>query len=354
MTFPLFNHANARVAGPYLQPLLEVVGNKALDAEALCRSAGLAGKLLSPLPETISARQYLQLLDAGAMLCDDPCFGLHVGEKVKMGTYNVYGLILLSCHNLGQVLQQTIRYEGLAHDLGQSGLEVENGIARYTWACHFPDASRHLVESVFGGIRVFGHWLLGMPLPAMRIMFCHSQPAPDLLDEYVRVLGRLPEFGAPRNCAEFDAALLDYPVPNADVSLYPVLQQHAEQLLRSKARANSPAATLAPALASNDIVMRVSQAIGANLAKDQVRLPLIAAELHLSPRTLQRKLAEAGSNFQQVLDQTRYRLACEYLQQPALSLIDIAFLLGFAEQSSFNHAFKEWSGQNPGALREKA
>jgi AraC-like DNA-binding protein len=66
---------------------------------------------------------------------------------------------------------------------------------------------------------------------------------------------------------------------------------------------------------------------------------------------LQRKLSDAGVNFQQVLDQTRFALAKDYLRQPGLSLVDIAFLLGYQEQSAFNHAFREWAGVNPGAWR---
>jgi AraC-like DNA-binding protein len=82
-----------------------------------------------------------------------------------------------------------------------------------------------------------------------------------------------------------------------------------------------------------------------------VRLATIAEELKLSPRTLQRKLSDAGATFQQVLDQARFALAKDYLRRPELSLIDIAFLLGYQEQSAFNHAFKEWAGVNPGAYR---
>jgi AraC-like DNA-binding protein len=80
----------------------------------------------------------------------------------------------------------------------------------------------------------------------------------------------------------------------------------------------------------------------------------VAQELGLSTRTLQRKLAEAGSSFQGVLDELRYGLARDYLRQRELGLVDIAFKLGFQEQSAFTHAFREWSGINPGAWRERA
>jgi AraC-like DNA-binding protein len=82
-----------------------------------------------------------------------------------------------------------------------------------------------------------------------------------------------------------------------------------------------------------------------------VRVASVAEDLGLAPRTLQRKLADAGSSFQQVLDEARFALARDYLRQPGLSLVDIAFLLGYQEQSAFTHAFREWSGMNPGAWR---
>ena len=78
----------------------------------------------------------------------------------------------------------------------------------------------------------------------------------------------------------------------------------------------------------------------ASLTQDRAKLALIAQELNLTQRTLQRKLGDADSSFQQVLDNTRHILAKDYLSQRELSLADIAFLLGYQEQSAFNHALK--------------
>jgi AraC-like DNA-binding protein len=333
----------ARVTGSYLQPLLETVAARGVDAQALARAAGLAVPL-DPLPESLAAGDYIALLALGAELSGDPHFGLHVGERVRLGTYSVYGLILLACANFAQALEQTQRYEQLAHDLGRSRLDIEagTGLACYTWTSHFPDASRHLAESVFAGIRTFGSWLAGRPLAPRRLAFAHAGDADTA--EYERVLGMRPAFGAPANVACFDASLLAMPVPNADAGMYPVLQQHAERLLRDREDARE----------RHGIVAQVRACVIRNLANDRVRLAGIAAELGLSPRTLQRKLAEAGASFQQVLDAARYALAQDYLRQRGLSLADIAFLLGYQEQSAFTHAFREWSGTNPGAWRERA
>lgn len=228
------SRSGGRVTGTYLQPLLDAALARGVTLKKLALAAGLPENALAPLPETLAAADYVRLLDVGAQLANDPHFGLHVGESVKLGTYTVYGLILLSCQNFGQVFQQTLRYEGLAHDLGRSDLLVQNDLAQYQWHSHFPNASRHLAESVFAGIRVFGNWLADTNLPPAPISFTHA--APEDCSEHRRIFGTAAVFNAPMNSASFDAALLSWPVPNADVSMYPVLQQHAEGLLRAKTR----------------------------------------------------------------------------------------------------------------------
>lgn len=334
-------HFGGRVAIAYVQPLLELAQERGVSLHALAVAAGLPDHALAPLPESIAAHDFVRLLDAGAELAADPHFGLHVGERVKLGTYSVYGLILLSCRDFGQVFQQTQRFESLAHDLGVSSLEVQGDTAHYRWHSHFPQASRHLAESVFAGVRVFSNWLAGMALPAARLSFTHR--APDDTTEHRRIFGTDVVFGAPHNCAEFPAVFLTLPVPNADVGLYPVLQQHAEQLLREKIRAQADAG----------IVAQVGAVIAKNLSQDRARLSLVADDLNLTQRTLQRKLSEANTSFQQVMDRTRQDLAKGYLGQRSLGLADIAFLLGFQNQSAFNHAFKEWTGSSPGSYRDK-
>jgi len=337
----LLDHAkSARVAGSYLQPMLEAAAARGVTAQALEQAAGLPAGTLEPLPEALPALTYVKLLDIAADLANDPHFGLHVGERVKLGTYTVYGLILLSCRDFGQAFEQTMRYEQLAHDLGRSTLEIRGALADYTWHSNYPPRCRHLVDSVFAGIRVFGNWLAGATLPPAELSLMHDGGDAAGHAEYLRVFGALPRFHATANVAQFEAALLAWPVPNADVSLYPVLQQHAENLLKQRVPASGAS-----------ITAQVHESIVRRLAQGQVRVASVAEELGLAPRTLQRKLADAGSSFQQVLDEARFALARDYLRQPKLSLVDIAFLLGYQEQSAFTHAFREWSGMNPGAWR---
>ena len=344
----LFNPANLSspagsvVVAAYVQPLLEQAHSCGVALPALTLAAGLAPQALQPLPETLAAAAYVRLLDAGAALCADPHFGLHVGERFKLGSYSVYGLVLLSCSDVGQALQQTLRYEGLAHDLGRSALALQQGEAQYRWHSHFPQASRHLAESVFAGIRVCADWLLGSPLPLRALRFAHAAPADDR--EHRRIFGLSVQFGATDNVACFDAAVLAQAVPHADASLYPLLRQHAEDLLQAKLRAQE----------DGDVLALVRATLVKSLAQDRAHLSQVAEALGWSTRSLQRRLQASGWRFADLLEHTRRELAQDYLRQGRYSLTDIAFLLGYQEQSAFSHAFKGWTGLSPGRFREQA
>ena len=93
--------------------------------------------------------------------------------------------------------------------------------------------------------------------------------------------------------------------------------------------------------------------VAAQLANDRARVDDVAAALAVSTRTLQRKLAEAGTNFQAVHDTARQALAEELLRDSRLNLTDVAFMLGYREQSSFNRACRDWFGNTPARTRER-
>ena len=105
---------------------------------------------------------------------------------------------------------------------------------------------------------------------------------------------------------------------------------------------------------SDDPLNAARQLIVKQLEDDGVELAGIAAQLNLSTRSLQRLLQEQGLSFTQLVDGVRRELAERYLADATLDLTDIAFLLGFSEQSAFQRAFKRWMGKTPAAFRAGA
>ena len=86
---------------------------------------------------------------------------------------------------------------------------------------------------------------------------------------------------------------------------------------------------------------------------DKVRLEEVAGRLAVSPRRLQYRLKEEGTSFSGLLETARMDIAKSYLGRPEVPISDIAFMLGFSEQSGFNHAFRRWTGVTPKEFRKK-
>ena len=102
-----------------------------------------------------------------------------------------------------------------------------------------------------------------------------------------------------------------------------------------------------------DLVNRVRSLIISELASGTISKNGIADQLHMSPRSLQLKLAAKGTTFQDTLDKTRQTLAQGYMTQSSLTITEIAYLLGFADSSNFTRAFKRWTGQPPSKFRDR-
>ena len=104
-------------------------------------------------------------------------------------------------------------------------------------------------------------------------------------------------------------------------------------------------------LPSEGLSTRVVALLGEQLARGEPDRSELARRLHLSERTLQRRLAEEGRNYQQLLNDTRQQLAEQHLSTGDLPAAEIALLLGYSEPSVFFRAFRQWTGLTPGEYR---
>ena len=101
----------------------------------------------------------------------------------------------------------------------------------------------------------------------------------------------------------------------------------------------------------NHLILKVRQILLAGLNTGKISLEQTAQQLSCSARSLQRQLEAQKASFRTLLDDVRCAQAKHYLQQTDISLVDIAFLLGYTEQSTFNDAFRRWTGQTPRQFR---
>ena len=327
--------ATARVVAPYAHTLWDAARGAGLDEVLLTSTLGRGAIGDDDVP----VATYLSLLQA-ACAHAGPQFGWRLGQCVKPTSYGVNGILLLACPTLGEALQQVLRFESLVHDLGRSSFSREGDRVVYAWRNDFgahPVAGA-LAESVFSGIQTCAQWLVGKPLTDFDIEFAHRTDEATAA-RIAQWSGARVRWGAANNRAIFSDSVLDWPIPQANKALLPLLQQHAEALLQARYPQEV------------GIVAQVRQSISARLGRGPVKLSSVACDLHLSSRTLQRRLAQVGVAYQTLLDSSRHALACHYLSSTAMAVAEVAYLLGFQDTPAFHHAFKSWQGQGPGQYR---
>jgi AraC-like DNA-binding protein len=133
----------------------------------------------------------------------------------------------------------------------------------------------------------------------------------------------------------YPGALAQTRCVNADRYLNALLERYCEEAIAQRRKASST------------WQLKVENAVGPLLPHGRAEIGTIAGELGVSRRTLARRLASEGLTFRKVLDRLRFDLAKRYIRERDLPISEIAWLLGYREASTFNHAFKRWTGKTP-------
>jgi AraC-like DNA-binding protein len=168
------------------------------------------------------------------------------------------------------------------------------------------------------------------------LTFRHGPSTPD---GYLAAFGVLPRFGADGCRATLDPALLSRPLPQANDQTVALCAAQCEALVARRRQRSG---------ISQQVRERLVRLGGVDAGMDE-----IARQLTLSTRTLRRRLTEAGTSYRALVDEVRQTLAEELLDTGVLSVEDVAYRLGYAEASSFIHAFKRWTGMTPAAFARR-
>jgi len=217
-------------------------------------------------------------------------------------------------------------------------LSVAGELATLRYDIHQPsvEAVEQLGEAAVATMFKVLRSLCGSEWWPVELRFAHRAP-PDLRP-YRRYFGVSPTFDAAEYAVVFDASWLKRPVPEGDVQLVRLLQQHI-LALETKYEGNLVAQVRA--------VLR-SAILAGHAGEEQ-----IAALLSLHKRTMHRRLVAEGTQFRVLDAECRYDIARQFLEHSALAINEIAAALGYAESSVFTRAFRRWSGKTPTRWREQ-
>jgi AraC-like DNA-binding protein len=196
--------------------------------------------------------------------------------------------------------------------------------------------SRPYAEYCFAAFVLHVRGATGVHFPLRRITFVHR--APSDITEHERIYGCPVRFEAEYNRMYIDHRDWQTPTTRANPGVLQVLTEHADLLLQKLPR-------------GPNLVERTRRVIGERLRGGDPSIESVARELNQSARSLQRHLRDLGYSYNALADEVRAATARLYLEQPDIAIAEVAYLLGYADQSTFNRAYKRWTGSTPARSR---
>lgn len=295
-------------------------------------------------PRGAAARaRWLETLTEIARQLDEPELPVKIGAALQVRHLGIAGQVLLSCATLGEAAEQFCRYCRLVDDLGYTRIHRRGNIgeATFHWNGDGANVPPPAMEQIWAGAMLgLSRWLTGRADLVCDFDFRHRAPADRA--SFERMLGPRLRFGQKATRAAFPAWMMALPVSTHFPEMRPIVEAQAEASLRALERNGDEA---------HELLRRVSELIVEHLARGAATVELIAPQLALSSRTLNRRLAEVGTSFRALGESVRRNRAEGLLANPAVSLAEISFMLGYQEQSTFQRAFKRWTGMTPGEFR---
>ena len=314
-----------------------------VSVSSVLERAGLPSGLFDQPRILVSTEEFFALWRGIGQVCPDPAIGLALGTETKAENFDPVVLAALSTGSFGEAMRQIGRYKQLScpEEVVLVPGETEWSI-QFRWLLANETEPAVLTDLCFAWVLSIARHGTGMRISPLRLELQRPRANARSLERH---FGCPVVFGAAWNAIVFRAsdAELRFMTRNAEL-LAMLAPQLDEDLKRHKGEESFPD--------------RVRSAIQRKLTGSRPKMQEIARELHISSRTLQRRLQDAGSNFQKALEEARHQLARHYLTNSLLELSETAHLLGYEDSNSFVRAFRVWEGVPPahwrGAQREKA
>ena len=322
-----------RFSGSTFQKMEEL----GVSAGQVLRRAGLSQTFVDQPRVLLSTEELFALWRAIGEVGANPAIGLLLGTETKTERFHPVSLAALSTENFGAAVNQMARYKQLTcpEEILQEKDDEEWSI-QFRWLLADEIEPPVLIECCFAWVLSIARHGTGTRLSPLRVEFVQSRA-------HVKAIER--HFGCPvicgtsRNAIVFRPADAQRPFVTRNAELLGMLAPQFEEELKQEN-------------GGEDFVERVRRAIQQKLTGRRPTIEDIADALHISSRTLQRRLQDQGSSFQRVLEEARHQLARHYLNNSVLELNEAAYLLGYEDSNSFVRAFRTWEGVPPARWRE--
>lgn len=314
------------------------------DRAAIFRRAGIDPDRLSDPNTRHSWVAQTRLWELSVVETGDPCFGLVAARSWHPSVWHALGFSWQASSTLRDGLERIARYGRLINSAFEATIEIRGEELHFRYG--ISEGVYNVEQEIPVAVDAAGAVLLTICRSALGEGFTPlrmtlSRPKPNDLEPYERFFRCPLSFPGYRNydLAVFSRELAEQPLPTAD----PEVAQHTDSVVRDYlARFDR-----------QNIGLQVRRAVIDLLPRGETTEEEVARRLHMSARSLQRKLKDSGTTYKEIVDEIRRTLAGEYLDQRHLSLTEISFMLGFSDPSNFSRAFRRWYGVAPSAYRER-
>ncbi|MFZ5724590.1 MAG: AraC family transcriptional regulator [Pseudomonadota bacterium] len=326
------NDALATVQREYGIAPAELLAQAGVDAQTFANPTALV-----PLIDVV------RLFACALGRTGDNALGLRLGGNVQPRSYPVLGYVIMGSADLGEAIDRLLRFERIVGELGRASLDDEgadNLLLR--WDCPVPmPYARYLRDAAVAGWVGFARSLLDNARAPLEARFEHPEPPAAEREAYERFFRCPVRFSAPHTGIVFPRVWLQLPLRSADPALGGIMEEHAARLL-------------ADFSSGINLANEVRSAIYRHLPGGEPEIETVAEDLGMTVRALQARLRKADVTFSDLVDDIRKSLAAVLVADERLTLVNVALLLGFAEQSSFTRAFRRWYGMAPGEYRKNS
>jgi AraC-like DNA-binding protein len=319
----------------------DLVREQGADPGPLLQRFGVDPAAIDDDEAVLPLGSVIGLLEASADALSCPDFGLRLAQRQGM---HILGPLALVAQNSDTVaegfmsLGRLMSYYSAAIRVAIDGDPVPQ-LRRLTLSvvAQGHPRRRQAIELALGIMLGALRLMAGRGASAHRVLIRHAAVLP--LRRYGDWFSCPVHFGQDGNALVVDAALLEQPIDQSNPQLRRIAEAHVEGIIAQRPM---------------DVAGQVRALVERLLPTGRCTLKQVAGRLSIHERTLQRRLAADATRFDVLLDRIRRQQAEEYLAQQGISMAQVAGMIGFTEQSSFNRACRRWFGAVPGAVRRAA
>ena len=320
-----------------LNPFISLMKEEGFDTGPLLERVGIPLQALEDPDYTLAPGKELEFMQRSLAALDKPELGLRCGLRYHLSFYGMLGLAAMTSTNLTEAFRVIFKYLPMTWSYMYWCLRTENDLAIVSLEPQHElgGCRQYMVDRGLAASYTIACDALGYSPPLVEVNVQQAQP--HYAQHYRDTFNCPVNFGMPSNDFRLAEHHFQQPLQQAESESAGIFAAQCERICAE--------------LVNQGSFTEVIRQHLLQLPNQIASLEKIADRLHITPRTIQRKLASEKTSYLELVESVRLNLSTEYLKTTALTIEEIAVRLGYADAPAFSHAFKRWTGTSPGTLR---